>query len=974
MSESINIIQELKELGKSLSANVLRAPEAEQWKVPVSSREAEGRKRIIVIRKHRYYTHFYAELYEAAHTAAGKLKSPLILIDPLDFIWKINDPDVLKFYTALARFRNSYDADQAHSDHESLAALVKNPLKLEAYYHDPEKSATIGPKSLVPVELKFLKQELRLNVDQKEDYYEITGRLYIDEKGHDLDLLNIKFHYFVLYSGVMQLIADPDFIRVILFFKKYSNRVIVPAADFDEFQRTTLAKIGNSIKINYSFLKRATAKQLKDNNFDTLSAKLLYLSDSEDYILITPVMRYGNVEVPVMSQQQIYALDAAGKPFTVLRDEQAESAFTGLLIRQHPFFEEQLEQEFFYLHRKRFLESGWFLEAFDIWQKQGINILGFNQLSNNNLNPNKAKISIAVLSGLNWFETDVDIKFGKQKVSLKYLHKALRNKSKFVQLGDGSLGILPEAWIEKFNAYFTAGEVVDEKILTSKVNFATVAELYDQEMLSKELSLELSAFKARIEDFSQITPVETPTGFVGQLRDYQKQGLEWLNFLDEFGFGGCLADDMGLGKTIQIIAFILLQKQQNKENANLIVMPSTLLFNWQAELHKFAPGLKIFAFYGADRQKNPGFEQFDVVLTTYGTLLSEVRMLKTYRFNYVFFDESQVLKNPLTQRYRAAALLQSAAKIVLTGTPIENNTFDLYGQLSLACPGLLGTKQFFKEQYVMPIDRFNDNRKAQELQKKIAPFILRRTKNQVAKELPEKTEMVLYCEMGAEQQKVYDAYKLEYRNFLMGQREEDLSRQGMHILKGMTILRQICDSPALIKDDVFYGDSSAKIDVLMEEIENRSGAHKILVFSQFVTMLDLIRAELEKRKIAFQYLTGQTQKREEQVTGFRENEDVRVFLISLKAGGTGLNLIEADYVYLVDPWWNPAVENQAIDRCYRIGQEKHVVAVRLICPGSIEEKIMLLQESKRGLVEDLIKTDGHMMKAFSKSELLDLFS
>jgi len=251
---------------------------------------------------------------------------------------------------------------------------------------------------------------------------------------------------------------------------------------------------------------------------------------------------------------------------------------------------------------------------------------------------------------------------------------------------------------------------------------------------------------------------------------------------------------------------------------------------------------------------------------------------------------------------------------------------------------------------------------------------LRRTKNQVAKELPEKTEMVLYCEMGAEQQKVYDAYKLEYRNFLMGQREEDLSRQGMHILKGMTILRQICDSPALIKDDVFYGDSSAKIDVLMEEIENRSGAHKILVFSQFVTMLDLIRAELEKRKIAFQYLTGQTQKREEQVTEFRENEDVRVFLISLKAGGTGLNLIEADYVYLVDPWWNPAVENQAIDRCYRIGQEKHVVAVRLICPGSIEEKIMLLQESKRGLVEDLIKTDGHMMKAFSKSELLDLFS
>ncbi|TDO21587.1 DEAD/DEAH box helicase [Pedobacter duraquae] len=975
MSEINNIIREIKELGSGLSVGASRVSDVNAWKAPVSSGAEEGRKRIIVIRKHRYYTHFYAELYEAEETAAGKLKSPLVLIDPLSFIWKIDDPDVLKFYTALARFRNSYDADHADSDQESLAALVKNPLRLEAYYHDPEISSTIGPKALVPVELKFLKQELKLNVDQKEEFYELTGKLYINEKGYDLDLLNIKFHYFVLYNGVMQLIADPDFIKVILFFKKHNNRIIIPTMEFDDFQRTTLSKIGNSIRINYSFLKRATARQLKENNFDSLNAKLLYLSDSGDYILITPVLRYGNVEVPVMSQQQIYAIDASGKPFTVHRDEQEEYAFTGLILRQHPFFEEQLDQEFFYLHRKRFLESGWFLEAFDIWQKNGISILGFNQLTNNKLNPNKAKISIAVLSGLDWFETDIDLKFGKQKVTLKYLHKALRNKSKFVELGDGTQGILPEEWIRKFNAYFSAGELQDEKILTSKANFATVAELYEAEMLSKELQLELEAFKARINDFSQIISVEVPQAFIGQLRDYQKQGLDWLNFLDEFGFGGCLADDMGLGKTIQIIAFILLQKEQAKPNANLVVVPSTLLFNWQAELAKFAPSLRIFEFYGTERNKKDiSFDQFDVVLTTYGTLLSEIGMLKTYKFNYVFFDESQVLKNPLTQRYKAAALLKSVRKIVLTGTPIENNTFDLYGQLSLACPGLLGTKQFFKEQYVMPIDRFKDTRKAQELQKKIAPFILRRTKTQVASELPDKTEMILYCEMGAEQRKVYDAYKLEYRNFLMGQREEDLSRQSMHILKGMTILRQICNSPALVKDDVFYGESSSKIDVLLEEIENRSATHKILVFSQFVTMLDLIRTELERREIPFQYLTGQTRKRAEEVAGFRENEETRVFLISLKVGGTGLNLVEADYVYLIDPWWNPAVENQAIDRCYRIGQDKHVVAVRLICPGTIEEKMMILQDAKRSLVEDLIKTDGNMLKTLSKTELLDLFS
>jgi SNF2 family DNA or RNA helicase len=286
----------------------------------------------------------------------------------------------------------------------------------------------------------------------------------------------------------------------------------------------------------------------------------------------------------------------------------------------------------------------------------------------------------------------------------------------------------------------------------------------------------------------------------------------------------------------------------------------------------------------------------------------------------------------------------------------------------------LGTRQHFKDQYALPIDKFHDTRKAQELQRKIRPFILRRSKKQVATELPEKTEMVIYCEMGDEQRKVYDSYKMEYRNFLMSQRSEDLSRQTMHILKGMTILRQICNSPASLSSDQYYGNASAKIDTLMEEIEGKVKVHKILVFSSFVTMLNLIRTELENRKIAFSYLTGQTRKREAEVSRFTDHEEVRVFLISLKAGGTGLNLTEADYVYMIDPWWNPAVENQAIDRVYRIGQKKNVVAVRLICPDTIEDKIMQLQQSKQRLVEDLIKTESNLLKTLNKTDLLELFS
>ncbi len=962
-------------INADLTAIATQLLPAADWKLPVRPLAPEGKKWIIVFRKHKYYTHFYVELYEAEVSDTGKYKNPLVLIDPLDFIWRVDDPEVLKFLTAVARFRNSYDSDRAESDIDGLKALVNNPMQLDVYFHDPEKSPNITVRAIEPIKLKLLPMDMRLKVSRADSFYELTAKLYVNEKAYGLDLLNIKFHYFLFYDGIMHLIAHADYLRLIEFFKQHSNQITLHETQFEAFQRTVLSKLEKRIKIDYSYLKPATAKQLVENNFDETRGKLIYLSDSGDYILITPVMRYGTVEVPVLSQQQIYAVDGRGNPFTVQRDGSLEAGFTSMLMRQHPHFEEQLQQECFYLHKKHFLDTGWFLDAFEQWQNQGITILGFNELKDNKLNPNKPKISIAVLSGLDWFETSVDVRFGKQKVSLKYLHKSLRNKSKFVQLGDGTFGLLPEEWMQKFAAYFKSGEIVEEVIRTPKMNFASISELYEDAQLSGEVKLELASFQARIGDFSSITAVQVPESLKGELRDYQKQGLNWLNFLDEFGFGGCLADDMGLGKTIQVIAFILLQREKGKRAANLIVVPATLIFNWQAEIARFAPSLKVHTIYGAERMKHTAaFDAYDIVLTSYGTLLYDVKHLKEYLFNCVFLDESQTLKNPTTQRYKSVALLKSRSKVMLTGTPLENNTFDLYGQLSLACPGLLGSKQFFKEQYAMPIDKFKDTRKAMELQKRVSPFILRRTKRQVATELPDKTEMVIYCEMGEEQRKVYDSYKTEYRDFLLSQKKDDTGPQSMHILKGLTILRQICDSPALLKDEVFYGNASAKLDILMEEIESKSGQHKILVFSQFVTMLDLIREALLARNIRHRYLTGQTKDRAAEVNAFMENEDVRVFLISLKAGGTGLNLMEADYVYLVDPWWNPAVENQAIDRCYRPGQKKNVVAVRLICPDTIEEKVMKLQESKRSLVEDLIKTESSLLKSLSRSDLLELFS
>jgi superfamily II DNA or RNA helicase len=945
------------------------------WQPPLTDKQPEGKKRILVLRKHKYYTHFVAEIYEAGLSSNGKLKNPLVLIDPLDFIWKVNDPDELKFYAAIARLRSSYDAEHTEADMEGLKALVKNPLALDVYYHDPEKSANVSLKSIVQVKLGMYKLDLRLEVVLRKAFYEITARLYIAEKAYNLDLLNIKFQYFFLYNGVMQLIDNLDYLQVIEVFKRNNNRLYFPEEAYEEFQRTILSKLEGKVKINYAYLKPATKKQLQENNFDTRNERLIYLSDSGDYVLITPVIRYGNVEVPVLSQQQIYAVDSTGIPFTVQRDEQMEDTFIRMLRNQHPLFLEQEAQECYYLHKKRFLDEGWFLNAFAYWQQQEIKVLGFNDLEDNKLNPNTAKISIEVISGLDWFETGIKISYGKQQVSLKHLAKALRNKSKFVELGDGTMGVLPEEWVAKLNAFLEAGEVVEEVVRTPKVNIVSIDSLYEDEMLTAPLRMEIKNFRRKLEQFNVIGQVQVPETFLGTLRHYQQEGLNWLNFLDEFGFGGCLADDMGLGKTIQIIAFLLLQKGKSASAPSMIIVPATLIFNWQAEIKKFAPSLKVHTIYGADRDKHvDAFQDYDVVLSSYGTILQDIRHLKHFRFNYVFLDESQTIKNPNSQRYKAIALLKSRSKVMLTGTPLENNTFDLYAQFSLACPGLLGTRKHFKDQYVVPIDKFNDTRKAHELQRIVRPFLLRRTKKQVATELPEKTEMVIYCEMGAEQRKVYDSYKLEYRNYLMSQKSDELAGQTMHILKGMTLLRQICNSPALISNDVFYGNASAKIETLMEEIEGKSGEHKILIFSSFVGMLDLVRAELQHRKIGYSYLTGQTTKREAEVKRFSENPDVRVFLISLKAGGTGLNLTEADYVYLIDPWWNPAAEQQAIDRVYRLGQQKHVVAVRLICPDTIEDKIMQLQQRKQRLVEDIIKTEGNLLQTLGKAELLELFS
>lgn len=930
----------------------------------------------LVFSESRYSDNFFLYFFEAKSTKDGRIKNPLTETLPLGELEKYSDVDSIRFLSSISYFKDRYDNDISFADKaKALKIISRNPLKIPFYYHDTKISDNITSSSVKEIDLLIPHlPKLAFSVKQNGKLYEILSYIYLNGKKVNLRTIRLRYQFLFQHEMKLYLIENPFNLKVYNFFKEHNFKLIIPEAKFQEFKEEYLDELENKVEINYTFIKEASQKQLASLGYNDALVKKIYLSESDNYILITPAMQYGDMEVPILSLKQIHDRDENNEWFVVERDGLLENSFAGLLIRQHDSFEEQLGQfDYFYLPKQAFLDTGWFINAFETWRSNDIEIFGFNTIDTK-INAQKMKVSIAVRSGIDWFDTSVKITFGNEIVSLKEIQKAIKNQHKYVALGDGTKGLMPEEWIAKFSKYFRTSEIVDGNLRTSKINFSVIDDLFEKEVLDEDVYLELSHLKSKVNNFQAITKIDVPKTLKAELRDYQKEGLNWLHFLDEFNFGGCLADDMGLGKTVQVLAFLLSLKSKNKNQTHLIVLPTSLVFNWQRELDKFAPSLKYFVFYGANRKKETSdFSKCDLIITSYGTMLSDITLLKEFDFSYIILDESQAIKNPDSQRYKAARLLKGKNRLVLTGTPIENNTFDLFAQMSFVNPTLFFSQKRFKDEFSTPIDKFKDIARAKELQQRINPFLLRRTKRQVAQELPEKTEMLLYCEMEAEQRKVYDTFKKEIRTKILGKHDDNHENKSMLILQGLMKLRQICNSPAILNDEVSYGNESAKLKFLVEEIQTKSNQHKILVFSQFVSMLDLVRAELDKLEISHEYLTGKTKNREEKVHSFQNDPEIRVFLISLKAGGTGLNLTEADYVYLIDPWWNPAVENQAIDRCYRIGQKKNVVAVRLVTPDSIEEKILTMQENKKELVDELIKTDQSILKSLSQDELVRLF-
>ena len=705
----------------------------------------------------------------------------------------------------------------------------------------------------------------------------------------------------------------------------------------------------------------------------------LYLKEDEENLMFVPAYVYTNAQNEEMEFSNDGRSNRVGyqnEQIVVMnRNADLEEQNHALLMALHPDFEHQQNDAFFYLPFADVLKNNWLFSYFDALKDADIEIFGFKNLKKFKYNANRPVMKIRSSSGIDWFDMQMEVQFGDQYAKLSDLKKALLNKQNYVQLKDGTLGLLPEDWLQRYSQLFKFGTAKGDSLKISKLHFNVIDSLID-EIDNEEIQREIAEKKQKLLNFKEIPNIKLPQNVNATLRDYQAEGYKWLHFLDEFGWGGCLADDMGLGKTLQMLTFLQEQKNRHKNVTNLVVVPTSLIFNWQAEAEKFTPDLKLFVYRGVARQKDVSyFKDYDIVLSTYGTVRSDVELLSTFRFNYIILDESQAIKNPDSLISKAVRLLSARNRLVMTGTPVENNTFDLYSQMEFLNPGLLTSQEFFRSEYATPIDKYQDSAKAAELRKLVYPFVLKRTKQQVAKDLPDKTETILYCEMGKKQRKVYDTMRETYRQKIVEKMSvEGKEKSSFLILEGLLKLRQICDSPALLSDDADYGNDSAKLDELTRELEENASNHKILIFSQFLKMLDLIKGYLEKHNIAYEYLDGQTQDRGRRVNRFQNDASCRVFLISLKAGGVGLNLTEADYVYLVDPWWNPAVEQQAIDRTHRIGQNKKVFAYKMICKDSIEEKILLLQAKKKTIADDLISAEAGFLKALTKDDIVSLFS
>ena len=847
-----------------------------------------------------------------------------------------------------------------------LKKMFREQKEKTPFYFLP-KGKNFITANLVPVSISTdpLRPAFHVYPEKKKIIVECTAKvneLEIELKDNEWESDWVMLYDHVIYAWD----KEEDFETILEFLP--SGKLEIKQDEWPEFLRKKLSPITRNYSVDFD---KSMVSEIKEGEPEIK----LQLQEKGDYLLFAPIFSYKGFEIRY-NDKDVITIPMNDKVMVINRNKTAELQFVKKMEGLHSNFLKP-DGGALVLKGADVLKNNWFFLFLDAMKEMDVPVIGFDVLKNFKFNTEKPSTKIRISNGMDWFDAKVDVLFGDQQVNIAEIKRALSNKQQFVQLNDGTLGILPEEWLKKYSLLFRVGEGKHDELRLSKYHLSIIDELFDAKS-EEEVLIQLEEKYERLRSFNRIKELDPPKALEHVLRPYQVAGYHWLNYLSEVGWGGILADDMGLGKTVQALSFIQYFKETHGKLQGIVVCPTTLMFNWENEIKKFTPGLTYLIHHGGDRARDKkAFKDTDVIITTYGTLRSDIKLMVEIDFDYVILDESQAIKNPQSKVTKAASLLKARNRLCLSGTPLQNNTFDIYAQMNFLNPGMLGSVEFFRNEFATPIDKFGEQEQKDHLRKLLYPFILRRTKEQVAKDLPDKTETILFCEMEDEQRKIYDAFRNDYRNKILGViSEQGIERSQLTILQGLMKLRQICDSPSIMNDVDKYPNVSIKLEELAREITENISNHKALIFSQFLGMLALIKEKLIELNVSFEYFDGSTsaQDREKAIQSFQGNNEVRVFLISLKAGGVGLNLTAADYVYIVDPWWNPAVEQQAIDRTHRIGQTKNIFAYRMICKDTIEDKILQLQEKKRMLARDLIADDTSFVKSLSREDVEYLFS
>ncbi|MEL6141205.1 MAG: DEAD/DEAH box helicase, partial [Bacteroidota bacterium] len=765
------------------------------------------------------------------------------------------------------------------------------------------------------------------------------------------------------------------------------DEVHIPAAQATRYFRNFIAKVVSKVEIEATGFAVTNKNQL-------LACRLeLSLHPLEDRYYIYPKMDYGEATFGWNEQRKERTLlNIEGEEVSITRFTRNEDAEANYIRKLSQVGLEAIEATQFYLPSKRPATSPrlyaiqWFIDHRFALEQAGFHLPTPTLEGDKLLSLQAGQLTVSVADERDWFDLRGEVKVGEYHIPFARIAKYIRRGERLYPLPNGTHFLIPEEWAARYQEILQFAQLEKDQVQLAKSHYT----------LLEQVAPELNTGKEAAREAADFTPSKA---LKATLRPYQLEGAQWLVQHYHQQLGACLADDMGLGKTLQTISILLYAKEQKGVNEEkpqttpptapqldlfaapaedesflqplraLIVLPASLVYNWESEIQRFAPSLTILRHIGPKRIKEVRvLRRYDVLLTTYQTALRDKEILEHIEFEYIVLDESQQIKNRQSKVFRAVNELRANHKISLSGTPIENSLSDLWSQMQFLNPGLLRSFNFFKKEFITPIEKHDDEAKKDQLRKLVAPYLLRRTKGEVAKDLPQLHTQHFICELATEQRKRYEKEKSAARNHLLKQFAPQDGQYRMLVVRTLTRLRQLANHPALLSED--YSQGSGKFDEVMEQWEVvRKSGHKVLFFSSFVTHLELFKAEFENRQQNFAWISGDVnaKQRAKEVERFQEDPNLQAFFISIKSGGTGLNLTAADYVFVLDPWWNPTIEQQAIARAHRIGRTEPVFARKYISKDTIEEKIVKLQERKSQLAEDIIGKNGKL--DFDKGEL-----